>query len=220
MKQPTDHSEPTQKRIRALIGDTTVLDSTDALLVWEWPHYPTYYLPRDDVRADLVERARPGDPRFPDHVSFDWNIVDHWLEEDEEVFVHPRDPYSRIDFLPSSRRVQVMIDGVEVANSTDVVFLHETRLPRRAYLAPGDVHLDATASDLHTDCPYKGTASYLSATVNGTVYENIAWFYPDPIWQAAPIRDRICFFDEKVDILIDGVLQDRPRTHFATDVDS
>lgn len=220
MKPPVHHTEPTQKRVRAELGGATVLDSTDVLLAWEWPHYPTYYLPRVDVDGAVAHLARPQNDEFPDHVRFDWTALDRWFEEDEEVFVHPRDPYSRVDIVPTSRRVQVLVDGVQVAESTEAMFLFETRLPRRTYLPPEHVDLElAASSGTHTRCPYKGVANYWSFEIDNELHEDIAWFYPDPVWQARPVIDRICFFDEKVTTLVDGVEDARPKSIFSSEID-
>lgn len=60
--------------------------------------------------------------------------ADSWFEEDEPIYVHPRDPYKRIDILPSSRNVDVKIDGVTVAESSNNMFLFETMLRPRYYM--------------------------------------------------------------------------------------
>ena len=94
------------------------------------------------------------------HVRFDWDAMDHWFEEDEEVYTHPRDPYTRVDILASSRQVQVEVDGVTVADSTSPRLLFETGLPTRYYLPKIDVRMDLLRpTDTFTDCPYKGTRS-------------------------------------------------------------
>ena len=140
-------------------------------------------------------------------VAFYWGKMDHWYEEDEEIFIHPRDPYKRIDTMPSSRRVQVKVGGEIVADSKRGHFLFETGLPTRYYLPADDVRMDLLeATDLRTGCPYKGTASYYSVHVSGQTFENIVWFYPEPIAECPKIKDLLCFFNEKVDaILVDGV---------------
>ncbi len=140
-------------------------------------------------------------------VAFYWGKMDHWYEEDEEIFIHPRDPYKRIDTVPSSRRVQVKVGGEIVADSKRGHFLFETGLPTRYYLPSGDVRMELLeATDLRTGCPYKGTARYYSVHAGGQTYENIVWFYPDPIPECPKVKDLLCFFNEKVDaILIDGV---------------
>ena len=140
-------------------------------------------------------------------VAFYWDKMDHWYEEDEEIFIHPRDPHKRIDTVPSSRRVQVKVGGEIVADSKRGHFLFETGLPTRYYLPAGDVRMDLLeATDLRTGCPYKGTANYYSVHVGSKTFENIVWFYPDPIPECPKIKDLLCFFNEKVDaILVDGV---------------
>ena len=143
-----------------------------------------------------------------------WNKMDHWYEEDEEVFVHARDPKVRLDTLRSSRRVQVVVGGEVVADSRDAIFLFETGLPTRYYLPRADVRADLLEpSELTTACPYKGEAGYHSLTVNGQTHDNIVWHYAAPLHEVHRIKDRFCFFDEKVEaVLLDGEAQARPAT--------
>ncbi len=149
-------------------------------------------------------------------VAFDWNKMDSWFEEDEEVFVHARDPYHRIDVVESSRRVEVSVNGLKVADSTRAMFLFETGLPTRYYLPKTDVRLDLLErTELHTSCPYKGTADYWSVWTEDGVAEDIVWGYETPIPEAPKIAGRLCFYNEKVDIIIDGVKQERPKTKWS-----
>jgi uncharacterized protein (DUF427 family) len=158
-----------------------------------------------------------GAPDLSGYVAFYWNKVDNWFEEDEEVFVHARDPYKRVDALQSSRHVEVRLNGETIADTTRPVLLFETGLPTRYYIPKLDVRLDLLVpSELSTACPYKGTASYFSVAVPGAeVVENVVWFYPAPIAQVPAIKNHLCFFNEKVDIVVDGVLQDRPTTKWS-----
>ncbi|WP_040784485.1 DUF427 domain-containing protein [Rhodococcus ruber] len=136
--------------------------------------------------------------------------IQHWYEEDTEIFVHPRDPYHRVDALPSSRHVQVSVAGTIVADTRTPVLLFETRLPVRYYLPPADVDFSVLEeTDLHTSCPYKGTARYWTFTGSPRV-ENVAWAYPDPIPAVAPIAGHVAFYNEKVDLVVDGVPVPRP----------
>lgn len=151
-----------------------------------------------------------------DHVTFRWHDMEAWFEEDEEVFVHPRDPYTRVDVLNSSRHVRIEVDGVTVAESGRPRLLFETHLPTRYYLPKLDVRLDLlTSTDTHTRCPYKGVASYYTLTVNGKEYKNFVWYYPAPIPEIPKIENLVCFYNEKVDIYVDGELQERPESPFS-----
>ena len=142
--------------------------------------------------------------------------MDHWFEEDEEVYVHPRDPYTRIDILSSSRRVRVEIDGVTIADSSNSSLLFETGLPVRYYLPKTDVRFDLlTATDTATACPYKGTARYWSVAVNGNTHEDILWGYNSPLPESQKIAGLVAFYNEKVDIYLDEELQERPNTVFS-----
>ncbi|MDE0538692.1 MAG: DUF427 domain-containing protein [Rhodospirillales bacterium] len=152
--------------------------------------------------------------RLEDHVAFYWNKVDRWYEEDDEIFVHARDPYKRVDVVRSSRPVKVILGGETVAESVNARFLFETGLPTRYYLPPGDVRRELlTPSDAASSCPYKGNAVYWTAAAGGRVFENIVWSYPEPIPEMPGIKGLMCFFNEKVDdILIDGVSIEKVET--------
>ena len=132
------------------------------------------------------------------------------------MWVHARDPYTRIDVLSSSRRVRIEIDGVTVADSTNASFLYETGLPVRYYLPKTDVRMDLlTPSDTSTACPYKGTARYWSAEVNGETHQDVVWGYDSPLPESQKITGLICFYDEKVDVYVDEERQERPKTKFS-----
>jgi uncharacterized protein (DUF427 family) len=160
------------------------------------------------------EDALPG---FAGMVRFDWDALDAWFEEDEEVFVHPRNPYSRVDALRSTRQVRVELDGVVVAESSSTVMVFETGLPTRYYFNRTEVdfgHLLAT--DTVTSCPYKGkTSGYWSVRVGDVTYEDLAWAYDFPTRELLPITGLIAFYNEKVDISVDGKPLARPSTHFS-----
>lgn len=150
-----------------------------------------------------------------DLVRFDWDAMDGWFEEDEEVFRHPRDPYKRVDILASTRQVRVEIDGVTIADSSSPRFLFETGLPVRYYLPKTHVRMDLLEpTDKATQCPYKGQASYWTVRAGDQVYPDLAWSYRSPFPESQKIASMIAFYNEKVDIYLDGVLQPRPVTHF------
>jgi uncharacterized protein (DUF427 family) len=152
-------------------------------------------------------------PDLSGYVAFNWDAMDAWFEEDDEVYRHPRDPYHRVDVLASSRHVRVAIDGESVAETSRPRLLFETGLPTRYYIPKLDVRMELlTPSTKQTICPYKGTASYWSATVGGKTYEDIAWSYEHPIVECPKIENLIAFFNEKVDIDVDGERERRPHT--------
>ena len=149
-------------------------------------------------------------------VRFDWEAMDAWFEEDEEVYVHPRDPYSRVDILPSSRHVEVVVNDVKVADSHQPRLLFETGLPTRYYLPQVDVRLDLLRpSETTSRCPYKGTANYWSVEAGDQVVEDLAWVYRTPVQESVRIAGLACFYNEKVDLCVDGVLEERPHTKFS-----
>ena len=155
-------------------------------------------------------------PELGDLIAFDWHKMDAWFEEDEEVFVHARDPYHRVDVVESSRHVEISIDATVVADSRRPMMLFETGLPTRYYLPKMDVRLELLErSDSHTGCPYKGTADYFSVRTGKRLVEDIVWCYEAPIPEIPKIAGRLCFYDERVDVVIDGGSQKRPRTKWS-----
>lgn len=167
------------------------------------------------ARAAALRYTDSPIPELRDLIRLEWGAMDAWFEEDEEVFTHPRDPYTRIDILPSSRHVRIEIDGVTVAESSNAALLFETGLPVRYYLPKTHVRLDLlTHTDSETHCPYKGQAEYWSVRTGDTVHEDIAWSYPTPLPESLGVAGHIAFYDEKVDVFVDGVRQERPHTKF------
>ena len=153
-------------------------------------------------------------PELAGYGAFYWDRVDHWFEEDEEIFVHPRDPHKRIDTVPSSRPVRVVLGGETVAESTRAHFLFETDMPTRYYIPKDDVRMDVLSpTDSHTRCPYKGIARYWSAEIGGETFEDIVWSYPDPVPECPRIKDLMCFYNENVEAIhVDGSEIERPST--------
>jgi len=232
---PPGGTAPVPRRIRAMLDDRVVLDTTDAIYLWEFPPYPQYYVPVADVAAGVltdtgetkefthgvarVHSAGSGrawvydDGVAKDRVRFQWDALDSWFEEDEEVFVHPRNPYARVDAVKSTRRIQVAADDQVLAESSAAVTVFETGLPPRYYFPRTAVNFEhLTPSDTVTACPYKGrTSAYWSAPS----VPDVAWSYDFPTAPLLPIANHVAFFNENVDITIDGVPQDRPITPFS-----
>jgi uncharacterized protein (DUF427 family) len=151
-----------------------------------------------------------------DTVRFEWAAVDQWFEEDEQVFVHPRNPYTRVDALRSIRTVRVELEGVLLAESSSPVMVFETGLPTRYYFNRTEIHFDhLEATDTVTECPYKGTTStYWSIHTPDGVHRDLVWAYDFPTRQLMPIAGLVSFYNERVDIAVDGQLLARPTTHF------
>jgi uncharacterized protein (DUF427 family) len=155
----------------------------------------------------------PGLAELKGHITFKWDAMDGWYEEEEEVFVHARDPHKRVDVIASSRHVRVVIAGETVAETRRPCLLFETGLPTRYYIPREDVRMDLLEpAGLKTRCPYKGTASYWSVRVRDHVAKNGVWSYQETIPECPKIKDLLCFYNERVDLYVDGELQARPRT--------
>jgi len=239
--------EPAPRRVRATLAGRTVVDTTRAVYLWEWPNYPQYYVPIEDVAADAVVdeeheqklsrgRARRlglrvGDvlrqgagrvytddslPGLAGLVRFEWDALDAWYEEDEEVFVHPRNPYTRVDAVRSTRRVRVELDGVLLGESSSPVMVFETGLPTRYYLNRSEIDFTVLEhSPTVTACPYKGrTTDYWSIRTPVAVHPDLAWSYSFPTASMQAIAGLVSFYNEKIDILLDGRMIERPVTHF------
>jgi uncharacterized protein (DUF427 family) len=168
--------------------------------------------------AAAAARRYPDSPldELRDAVRIDWDAMDEWLEEDEPVYTHPRDPYTRVDILASSRHVRVVVAGKTVADSHRPSILFETGLPPRYYLPLPDVHMEVLRpSDTSSRCPYKGTAGYWSVEVDGQRFEDLVWIYRTPLPESQKIAGMACFYNEKVELIIDGQVQEPPHTHFS-----
>ncbi|GAA3240984.1 DUF427 domain-containing protein [Actinocorallia longicatena] len=194
------------KRVRAQIGGVTIADTARPLLVWHNPRYPAYYFPVEDVAdGHLDEKKIKNFEGFGDHVTFPWNQVDAWFEEDEEIFVHPRSPYTRIDVLQSSRHVRVVAGGVTIAESDAPRILFETGLPPRIYLPKTHARMDLLEpTGTVTHCPYKGRAEYWAFDAEGERIEDVAWSYPAPLPESQKIIGLLSFYPDRTEIYVDG----------------
>jgi uncharacterized protein (DUF427 family) len=158
---------------------------------------------------ETVEGAEP----LRGMIAFYWDRMDHWFEEDEEVFVHPRDPYHRVDVIPTTRHLRISLDGEPLAESDRAIALFESNLPTRWYLPREDVSAELEPTDTVTRCPYKGIAGYYAVRRgDGEIVKDLIWHYEDPLRAVDLIAGRLCFFNERVDVEIDGGLEGRPET--------
>ncbi|KAI0973726.1 DUF427-domain-containing protein [Xylaria arbuscula] len=232
------------KRVRIRLGGTYVADATDAVLVWEHAYYPTYYLPTASFATGALSYPdSPGEGyslavlsagkattdrvivfkqgELAGLVRVEFGAVDAWFEEDVRIDVHPKDPFKRVDVVFSSRPVRVSVHGTEVARAESSFHLYETGLPVRFYLPATSVQAELLRdSATVTACPYKGEANYYDLVVKGNWNEeqklkDIVWYYKNPKMECAGIAGCLCFYNEKVDIELDGKKLEQPKTHFA-----
>ena len=207
---------PTSRWIRGTRGGDTIVNSRRAVLIWEpGKKVPIYAFPREDVAlasGSVTSQARGfADPDLDGYITIPWDSLDRWFEEGEEVFVHPRDPFVRVDALQSSRHVRVERDGRLLAESDSAILVFETGLPTRYYLPERDVDPSLLAdSDLQTGCPYKGIASYRDVLLNGRRHRGLFWSYQAPFREAAALRGYLAPYNERVDLIVDGHPQERP----------
>jgi uncharacterized protein (DUF427 family) len=207
--------EPTPKRVSAKADGRTVLDSERALLVWEpGRKVPDYAVPRDDVDASVASAGRGLDEAgLPDHLLFAADAFEQWFEEDEPIIGHPRDPFTRIDVRRSARTVRVERAGEVLAESSRPSLLFETGLRVRYYLPREDVAMDLLRpTERRTICPYKGVASYFAVRVGEREVSDLVWTYEDPLPDAVAIKDLLAFYDERVDVTVDGEPRERPAS--------
>ena len=242
--------EPSPRRIRGLLGDEVVVDSTRVSLLLEHGRLPRYYFPEADVRpgllvangrvtrTELQGETRHFDLRLGDRVvvdgafthpapppeapaalaglvAFYWKALDGWLEEDEPALGHARDPYHRVDAVPSSRHVRASLDGVVLADSRRTTVIFETAMGPRWYFPHEDILVELEEGGAATVCAYKGHASYWSVRLPSGLKENIAWTYREPRHDAQAVGGRVAFFDEHVDLEVDGRPTARPKTLWA-----
>ncbi|MBP2455409.1 DUF427 domain-containing protein [Mycolicibacterium lutetiense] len=151
---------------------------------------------------------QPDDADLAGYLILDFSTFE-WREEDEPIVAHPHDPFHRIDIRRSRRRIRIELDGRVLAESCDPMLLFETGLPTRYYLPRADVTTPLDVSNTVTYCAYKGRATYYSIPGGPA---DLAWAYHEPLTDAVPVGDRVCFFDERVDVFVDGEPRDRPVT--------
>jgi len=182
-------------------------------------HFRTHTAAGDEltVRAAGGDREaaafRLADPDLEGYVELDFAPFDQWLEEDEPIISHPRDPFHRIDVRRSSRSVVVEHHGTVLAESSRPHLLFETHLPTRSYLPREDVRFDLLVpGDTRTACAYKGETTAYWAVEDGGHMLDVAWTYEHPLPDAAEIAGLVAFFDERVDVVLDGVRRPRPVT--------
>jgi uncharacterized protein (DUF427 family) len=233
--RPTLRVEPSGRWVRGYIGNTAVIDSKHVVVVYGARRLATYFFPTADVRMDLLSASfvnENGEQRwtlsvdgrtvediawtYPDRddvkdlVAFEWRKIERWYEEDDEVFVHPRDPHHRVDVMNSSRHIKVVIDGEVVAETRQPRLLFETGIRTRYYIPKVDVRMDLLEpTPTSTACPYKGNAVYWSARVGAKVFPDIVWSYPFPTLESAKIQNMLSFYNDQVEIYVDGELEKR-----------
>lgn len=196
--------EPFPRRVRAMVGDHTVVDSEAVLLVHRPGRPPTYAFPQTDVAADGLRAAPEPESEASGHVQVAWDAVDTWYEEDEQAFGHPRNPYHRVDCVRTSRPLRVDVAGTNLVDTTSTMGVYETALAPRLYVAKAAVRMDLLVpSPTTTYCPYKGTASYWTAVIGETTVEDVAWSYEDPLPESLPIRGFLGFDDTRARVVAD-----------------
>ena len=192
--------EPFRRRVRGIAGGETVVDSERVLLVHRAGEPPFYAFPTGDVHGVVCE----AEPETPGYVRVAWDAVDSWYEEDEQVFLHARNPYHRIDCVRTSRHLRVEVAGEVLVDTAGVIVLYETALEPRLYVARDVVRMDLLVpSPTTTYCPYKGTASHWSAVVGGTRVDDVAWSYEDPLPESSAIGGMLSFYDTKATVVHD-----------------
>ncbi|CZS90410.1 uncharacterized protein RAG0_01504 [Rhynchosporium agropyri] len=228
--------ESTPRRVRGLLRGNYIFDTLEARYVWEHPYYPYFYVPlhtfaKDAVLDKVVQkdhfyigRLSTGSKTTERVIVFDSengelsNLVrievsalDAWFVEDEKLLgPHPKDPYKRIETIPSSREIRIESNGQVLAKSTQNVFLFETMLRTRFYLDPTAVEWCCLRqSETVSFCPYKGMANYYHIDSGGKTIEDAVWYYKYPTAESALVTGRLCFYNEKFDVFIDGVKEDR-----------
>jgi uncharacterized protein (DUF427 family) len=159
-------------------------------------------------------------PQLKGLIAFYFNRMGRWLEEGEEIGVHPRDPYHRVDVVATDRHIRVSLDGELLAETDRALALFESNLPARWYIPREDVTAELVDSVTVTRCPYKGTASYYSVAGESDDGKDVVWYYKHPMSEVGRIAGLVCFFNERVDIELDGELQERPATAWTRPVKS
>ncbi|KAI2463716.1 DUF427-domain-containing protein [Annulohypoxylon bovei var. microspora] len=238
-------TQPTSRRIRILFDGEYIVDTTSALYVWEHEYYPYYYVPFKSFHgalpsyspidknspywtAKLTPHTRSTDrilvfggnmgqrsEVLKNMVRFEFGAADAWFEEDVPIYVHPKDPFRRVDVLHSTRSLEVRVAGELVAKTNSSYHLYETGLPCRYYIPPTAVKRNILKeSETTTACPYKGEANYYEVWLQGAKVEDLVWYYKTPTLECANIAGCLCFYHEReeVEIKLDGEVLKQPKT--------
>lgn len=193
--------EPVRRRVRARLGDATVVDTEVALLVHRAGRPPTYALPPADVDVAALGDAVTPHPDADGFVAVEWGAVDHWYEEEDEVFLHARNPYHRIECLRTTRHLHVEVAGTVLVDAPATIALFETALEPKLYVTKSVVRTDLLVPSATTSlCPSKGTATWWSAVVDGVTHADVAWSYEDPLPESLPIAGLLCFEPAHADV--------------------
>jgi uncharacterized protein (DUF427 family) len=208
--QPTTDATAPMRPVTGLGGSVQVLDPRTGFAAHTAEGEPLSVRISDAAVAELAA-FRPADPALNGFVVLDFAAFD-WVEEDEPIVGHPRDPFHRIDVLRSSRRVTVEHRGRVLAETTRAHFLFEGTFPMvRYYLPPADVSVELERSDHQTTCAYKGHATHWSVPGDDDL-RDIAWTYESPLDDAIPVAGLVSFYTERLDLSIDGTRLERPQT--------
>ena len=215
--------------MRGLLKGKYIFDTTNSKLVWEHQYFPHYWIPRSDflptaafTEESPISKLNVGDQsvsalvvpektpisELKGYVKLEFKALDAWFEEEVQIYYHPKDPYHRVDVLPTARHVRVELVGVVLADTEHkggVVSVWETGFPARWYLPRTAISWEyLEPSETHTGCPYKGQASYYNAVINGKEYKDVVWWYRSPTIECALISGLLCFYPNKVDTFVDG----------------
>lgn len=203
--------EPVRRRVRARLGDATVVDSEDALLVHRAGGPPTYAFPPGDVDAAALGDAVTPHPDADDLVTVAWGAPDHWYEEEDEVFLHARNPYHRIECLRTTRHLRVAIGDAVLVDAPASIVLYETALEPKLYVDKGPVRTDLLVPSATTTlCPSKGTATWWSAVVDGATHADVAWSYEDPLPESLLVAGMLSFVVAHPALTVDADLPRAP----------
>jgi uncharacterized protein (DUF427 family) len=190
--------EPHPRRIQALVGGVTVIDTEHALMVHRAGHALSYAFPADEVGALPHEPVGVA----PGYVHVPWDAVDSWLEEGRKLVHYPPNPYHRVDCRPTNRGLRVTVAGTVLVDTTDTTVVFETALAPRLYVDPVHVRTDLLRRSESTSyCNYKGDATYWSAVIGGTVHDDVAWSYPDTPPETLPIEGFLSFDETRADVV-------------------
>ena len=113
---------------------------------------------------------------------------------------YSRAPRHRVAFVPLHVRVTIRAEGMQVADTADVVLVEEQGYPARYYLARSEVEMSRLErTETVTYCPFKGLATYYLIRGREGEIRDAVWSYERPYYEAELLRDRLAFDAAKVD---------------------
>lgn len=120
----------------------------------------------------------------------------------ESVWDYPRPP--RLE--DSSKLIEIIFNGVTIAETRTAKRVLETSHPPVYYIPPEDIKMEHLVPIPRSSfCEWKGRAGYYNVSAGVGEASSAAWFYPNPTPAFASIKDYVAFYPSLMEVCyLDG----------------